>query len=983
MGIKKFSEMRWWSRILVLLLADLFLATIIWLGICSLMFLITYDIEKTAKGFESVVFGKNSGIYFGVSLLATTGLLIWLYVKHSPKLGGRLNKDKEFEEADYGARWLSQEELQKKLVVLKDDVESTYATWTIAGVQNAVHQNGSRIKEEVSYHILACDKRCLQLQLKEKGRPIEINGGKNIMDLTAGCTIVIGAGRSGKTKQVVKPSILHLLNNKEKSSMLICDLKGDIYKETSKIAEAKGFNVLRFNTTNSKCSHSWNPLTEIWDLYYNDYLPNWRLVKKYRVWKEKTEISQTSNQQTLPSEILRSINKAQADYLTAKGLIEKKLDTIVNIISPINKNSKEQFFDKKAQDLIKLYYLLPLDFGINKQEYTLHNLSVTGLELENKLTLLQDMLPEWALSKTLSKQFKNIGGQDSLMDVQHTANKNLNNFALQEIKDLTSLTDKNIDFEEFIKKPTVIYLSIDTTSNEGTAANSLAVLFMEMLYSHLQDHLNKNQMTHFPKPILFVIDEFGNLPKMEFILTIFSGNQGQNIMAMLVLQSATGQINETYNNNQRTTLFDNTQCFILTSGVNPEFAKWLSVKSGSNNRKTLSKSINDDGKISKSQSTQRMSEIPEEEFANIKTGEELIIFPNGSKPCKITYKSADKLKWYHDITLNYEVGKDIPYSTMNFDEFDFFENGLNETIIKLWIYKNNVQGGVEFKRNLAVELLNTPRFSSFRNKQMFEQNEINFFDEQYKTLGGYPCTALQLTNDKIKDIGFDFSDKPNNSSDKNKQNSPSKKISNTNKSKTVGDNLVSDNSKLKKDESLKIGGITNWGEKNFVKQVSIAKTIFKNVDLKHPETMTDNQLLAFLLLLGVYDWNNIEQKYFSSQKEIDHFLNVVYSDERFQPWLDLNEKDPPFSDTYEELMEKFKPILEKKLDLSTLPYVFKLIDFLLLAWQNSEEGLKHNGKPDILWKILEDKFNIKNLEKYQGVIARFKTWKLEHGNKLE
>jgi type IV secretory pathway TraG/TraD family ATPase VirD4 len=103
---------------------------------------------------------------------------------------------------------------------------------------------------------LATDKFCLQEEFKKQNKEPVINGGKKIKDLIAGATITVGAGRSGKTQQVIKPSILHLLQSKNKSSMVICDLKGDIFKMTSNLAKDNGYQVLRFNTTNAKFSHS-------------------------------------------------------------------------------------------------------------------------------------------------------------------------------------------------------------------------------------------------------------------------------------------------------------------------------------------------------------------------------------------------------------------------------------------------------------------------------------------------------------------------------------------------------------------------------------------------------------------------------------------------------------------------------------------------------------------------------------------------------
>jgi type IV secretion system protein VirD4 len=95
---------------------------------------------------------------------------------------------------------------------------------------------------------------------------------------------------------------------------------------------------------------------------------------------------------------------------------------------------------------------------------------------------------------------------------------------------------------------------------------------MEILYSHLQTYLTKNNLAYFENPILFIIDEFGNLPKMEYMLRMFSLDQGKNIIPHLVLQSPS-QLNRKYGKEERKELFDSCQCFILCSGVDSEFAQ--------------------------------------------------------------------------------------------------------------------------------------------------------------------------------------------------------------------------------------------------------------------------------------------------------------------------------------------------------------------------------------------------------------------------
>jgi hypothetical protein len=76
-----------------------------------------------------VVGSSNSGYYFLGGLAISFGTIIFLFFRYHKKMGGRIfDKDKNIEDTDYSAQWLEQKELEKSIVVLKDDVEPMYAT---------------------------------------------------------------------------------------------------------------------------------------------------------------------------------------------------------------------------------------------------------------------------------------------------------------------------------------------------------------------------------------------------------------------------------------------------------------------------------------------------------------------------------------------------------------------------------------------------------------------------------------------------------------------------------------------------------------------------------------------------------------------------------------------------------------------------------------------------------------------------------------
>jgi hypothetical protein len=65
--------------------------------------------------------------------LATLGtccvFVAYIFFRYHKKLGGKIfDKDKQIDKADYSVKWLPQSELEKNIVVLKDEIQSTYPT---------------------------------------------------------------------------------------------------------------------------------------------------------------------------------------------------------------------------------------------------------------------------------------------------------------------------------------------------------------------------------------------------------------------------------------------------------------------------------------------------------------------------------------------------------------------------------------------------------------------------------------------------------------------------------------------------------------------------------------------------------------------------------------------------------------------------------------------------------------------------------------
>jgi type IV secretory pathway TraG/TraD family ATPase VirD4 len=202
------------------------------------------------------------------------------------------------------------------------------------------------------------------------------------------------------------------------------------------------------------------------------------------------------------------------------------------------------------------------------------------------------------------------------------ANNYLKIFLNENIANLTNYT--TFDIAKFCEGNSIIYIGFGEYANLGA-------LMLKMIYKFSNLYLEENKKQYLDCGLLFIVDEFANIPKMDFIPRIFSLDAGKNIFANLVFQSK-GQILDIYNENIFNILIDCTSTIIITRLYDINLEKDLSVKSGKRLVKTVD---NTTGKDSSSQ-TKREVLVPNvnPDFFINKKDEEFIFVTNKTIPFK-------------------------------------------------------------------------------------------------------------------------------------------------------------------------------------------------------------------------------------------------------------------------------------------------------------------------------------------------------------
>ncbi|MBE6537793.1 MAG: hypothetical protein E7673_07605, partial [Ruminococcaceae bacterium] len=80
-------------------------------------------------------------------------------------------------------------------------------------------------------------------------------------------SLVVGTSGTGKSAFYLGVTIQMNAKSKTKSSMVINDLKGELYSKHSAMLAEEGYNVIKLDLRNPHVSDRYNPLSLIWDLY--------------------------------------------------------------------------------------------------------------------------------------------------------------------------------------------------------------------------------------------------------------------------------------------------------------------------------------------------------------------------------------------------------------------------------------------------------------------------------------------------------------------------------------------------------------------------------------------------------------------------------------------------------------------------------------------------------------------------------------------
>ncbi len=405
-------------------------------------------------------------------------------------------------------------------------------------------------------------------------------------------TMIVGTTGSGKTTTYVSPTIQILSETKSKPSMVISDPKGELYDLHANKLRKSGYDVQVIDLREPDQSARWNPLERAYDywqrahnlpkeiLVHRGATPNkfpkiqiMRSVKYGDEWYEFDGVAFPEK-----DTLRHSVTALQAKL---KSLSANEIEDIVLTLCPVT--GTDPMWSMGAQGFIKGILLAMLEdslipeLGMTKEKFNFYNLekiaSKRDVGQSNTLETLQTYFSgRDKLSPAAS------GGNNVVQNAPNTAkgflghvNSSIKMFTDAGVNYLTSATD--VDLRNIANKPSAIFIKVP---DENVTRHPLANIYISQLYKILIELANERVELALPRNVYFVLDEFGNLPKIERIKSFVTAGRSRKIFLVIVVQSYT-QLHSLYGEQDASTIKENCniQVFIGTKDqkTKEEFSK--------------------------------------------------------------------------------------------------------------------------------------------------------------------------------------------------------------------------------------------------------------------------------------------------------------------------------------------------------------------------------------------------------------------------
>ncbi|EPE97082.1 TRAG family protein [Rhizobium grahamii CCGE 502] len=328
--------------------------------------------------------------------------------------------------------------------------------------------------------------------------------------------LIIGPTRSGKGVGYVIPNALMF-----EGSMIVSDLKGEIFEHTSAYRKARGNQVFLFSPGASR-THRWNPL---------DFVRSDR--------GERTIDIQNMAAILIPE-------SAGSDNAVWQGLAQQVIAGVISYVL-----ESRHYRNRRNLGEVNAFFNTGEDLQLLMK-------SLKEKDKDLSFFTLASFNAYIALNERAARS--------ALLDIQ----KALAPFRNERVVAATAVTDINI--ASLQRRPVTIYLSPSIT--DMTILRPLLTLFVQQLMDLLTRHHDPNAV-----PVYFLLDEFRQLKRMDEVLNKLPYIAGYNIKMAFIVQDLKS-IDEIYGETARHSLLGNCGLQLILGANDQATAEYASRSLG-------------------------------------------------------------------------------------------------------------------------------------------------------------------------------------------------------------------------------------------------------------------------------------------------------------------------------------------------------------------------------------------------------------------
>ena len=419
-------------------------------------------------------------------------------------------------------------------------------------------------------------------------------GNKLYIDTSPVNNMIIGITRSGKGEMYVFPSIDVYSRAEKKASLVINDMKLELYKSSKKTLENRGYKVYLLNFDDPIHSMGFNPLTVIIELAVNGDYENAELLAQafaFSIFNPDEPANTDRFWNDASSSLLAALilahledclrmdemdNDRRYKIWTEKRVAYDGLDD--DLKEKADKLYEEELNKNEKSDIIlnPAVMYLPEDAGYEKiydnvKKINMYSIINTFTELarirnpENPditaLDIYFSKRPQLDRAK-LKYAAIEIAGDKPKSSIFGVMLSRLTTFTYESMAKMTA--ESSFDLEEigFGEKPVAVFLGLP---DYDTSKHFLATVFIRQVSLVLSKRANRDRSGKCKRLVKFIVDEAGNMPAIEGLETYITMNLGRNISYDFYIQSYS-QFEKKYGEGWKTIKGNcGNQIYILTS----------------------------------------------------------------------------------------------------------------------------------------------------------------------------------------------------------------------------------------------------------------------------------------------------------------------------------------------------------------------------------------------------------------------------------